>query len=486
MIEVNKYLLSLLLQRALTISLPLPTLLLITILLAIVSPITSHAEGLIEPETLDGGVVIEPDILRTAPNSSGMFSQELWSIHGQFTNVTQGHPSFKAPYSGAYSLNSTSDNQHTNDATLYIGARLWQGGEFYINPEIDEGFGFNNTLGAAGFPNGEAYKVGKNHPYLRWHRIFIRQVISLGEEEQTVEAGANQLAGSKAAENITFTIGKFSAVEIFDTNAYAHDPRADFLNWSILDAGAFDYAADAWGYSIGLAAEWTQSWWTLRGGLFNLSKIPNSDELEKHFSQYAFIGELEERHQWLGRPGKLKVLGFVNRGRMANYDDAVHLAQQSNSIPDVGLVRHFSSRPGMAINLEQELSTDLGMFMRVSMNDGSKEAFEFTDINKSLSAGLSLHGNAWGRPDDTLGIAGVVNGLSGAARDYFSAGGLGILVGDGQLPHYSTERILETFYSLKLNKLCRVGLDYQYIANPAYNSDRGPVSIFGFRGHFEF
>lgn len=486
MIKVKKSLVGLLLRRKLTVGFPLLTFISITILAAIVSPMTSHAEVVSELETGHGSVVIKPESLRISPATSSLINPESWSIHGQFTNVTQGHSSFKAPYNGTYSLNSTKDEKHTNDATLYMGVRLWEGGEFYINPEIDEGFGLSNTFGVAGFPSGEAYKVGKNHPYLRWQRIFYRQVIGLGGGEQKVEAGANQLVGSKSADNITLTLGKFSVVDIFDTNAYAHDPRGDFLNWSVLDAGAFDYAADAWGYSSGLVAEWTQSWWTLRGGLFNLSKVPNGTQLETNFSQYAFIGEAEERHQWFGHLGKLKLLGFVNRCRMASYDDAVRLSQQNNSIPDVSLVRHFNSRPGMAINLEQELSSNLGMFVRASMNDGSKEAYDFTDINKSLSAGLSLHGDTWGRPDDTFGIAGVINGLSGAARDYFAAGGLGVLIGDGQLNHYDTERILETYYSLKLNKFCSLGMDYQFIVNPAYNTDRGPVSIFGFRGHVEF
>lgn len=192
---------------------------------------------------------------------------ETWSIHGQLTNVTQWHPGFTAPYSGANSLDPNAQNAETTDLTLYLGTRLWQGGELYVNPEIDQGFGLSNTLGVAGFPSGEAYKVGENKPYFRLQRAFLRQVIGLSGAQQTIEDGPNQLVGATAANNVTLTIGKFSDVDIFDTNTYAHDPRADFLNWSIIDAGAFDYAADAWGYTYGMAVEWTQSWWTLRGGL---------------------------------------------------------------------------------------------------------------------------------------------------------------------------------------------------------------------------
>ena len=212
----------------------------------------------------------------TPSTTPDIITPERWSVHGQFTDVTQWHPSFTAPYSGQNSLDSRSNHADTNDLTLYAGIRLWQEGGIYLNPEIDEGFGLNDTLGMAGFPSGEAYKVGKPYPYLRLPRAFFRQVIDLGGARQNIEPAANQLAGYMSANNITLTVGKFSVVDIFDTNAYAHDPRSDFLNWSVVDAGAFDYAADSWGYTYGMAAEWTQSWWTLRGGLFDLSKIPTA------------------------------------------------------------------------------------------------------------------------------------------------------------------------------------------------------------------
>lgn len=435
----------------------------------------------IEPVDASLGTAVAP-----TPSAASSTEPESWNVHGQFTNVTQWHDSFNAPYSGANSLAPRRNHADTNDLTLFAGVRLWQGGELYLNPEVDEGFGLDNTLGLAGFSSGEAYKVGKPYPYLRLPRAFFRQVIDLGGESKKMESAANQLAGSKSADNITLTVGKFSVVDIFDTNVYAHDPRGDFMNWSIVESGAFDYAADSWGYTDGAAVEWTQSWWTLRGGLFALSKTPNSEHLQQDFSQYSIVGEVEERHQWFGHNGKLKLLGFIDRGRMASYDDAVHLAQQNGGTPDPVQVRRFSSRPGMAVNLEQELTSDLGLFARASVNDGSKEAYDFTDINQSVSAGLSLSGNRWGRQDDTIGVAMVVNGISNAARRYFAAGGLGILIGDGQLPHYGTERILETYYSLHLNQYIKLSADYQYIVNPAYNSDRGPVSIFGFRAHAEF
>ena len=408
---------------------------------------------------------------------------EQWSLHGQATTVLQYHAGFRSPYAGLNSLSGDSHDDETTDLTLFAGARLWQGAAFYLNPEVDQGYGLSDTLGLAGFSSGEAYKVGSNSPYARLHRAFLRQVIGLGTQTRTVVPDANQLGGPQPVDSLTLTLGKFSVGDIFDTNAYAHDPRGDFLNWALIDAGAFDYAADAWGYSYGAALEWAQSWWTARAGVFDLSRVPNSRELQRGFGQFALIGELEERHTLWGRDGKLKLLAYMNRGRMADYDQA--LAQADGGVPDVSLVRRYRSRPGVALNLEQALAADLGGFVRASLNDGSKEAYEFTEINRSVSAGLSLKGARWGRPDDTVGLAGVANGLSSPARAYFAAGGMGILIGDGKLPDYGLEKIVEAYYSVQVLEPLSISLDYQFVDNPAYNRDRGPVSIIGLRVHLE-
>ena len=412
-------------------------------------------------------------------------SDESWGLHVQATNVSQWHPSFTAPYSGQNSLNPATNSNETSDVTLFAGMRASESSEIWINPEIDQGFGLSNTLGMAGYPSGEAYKVGSNAPYQRLPRLFYRKTINLGGETQTVEAGLNQLAGTQSANNVILTVGKFSVVDVFDTNAYAHDPRVDFMNWSIVESGAFDYAADAWGYAYGASVEWTQSRWTLRGGFFDLSKTPNSTKLDPTFKQHELVGEIEERHRLFGHDGKLKLLGFVNHGLMGSYADALHLASLTNSAPDTSAVRRGNTNSGFALNIEQELASDLGAFARASYNDGTEEAFEFTEINRSISAGLSLKGTRWNRPGDTFGLAMAANGLSGSARDYFTAGGMGILIGDGRL-NYGLEKIMETYYSFQASNQVFITLDYQYAVNPAYNQDRGPVNIYGARLHFEY
>jgi len=453
---------------------------LILLLLIALAPMVAGAAAL--PDQ-DGTAALLAAASSSAQAERDSAPSEAWGLHSQFTWTTQYHPSFRSPYQGRNSMDPGNSGRETIDLTLYTGARLWSGAAVYVNPEIDQGFGLTGTLGVAGFSSAEAYKVGDAHPYYRTARYFLRQVIGLGDKEEPISSGPNLLAGPEPSDNVTLTVGKFSVVDIFDTNRYAHDPRGNFLNWAVVDSGAFDYAADSWGYTCGAAAEWNQSWWSVRGGLFALSRVPNQAQLDVTFQQFELVTEFEERHTWLGHPGKTKLLAYNNHGRMGGYDAAVD--QRAGTVPETALVRHMASRPGVAVNLEQEVTADLGAFARTGWNDGTKESYEFTDINRSVSAGLSLAGKRWGRAQDTVGLAFAINGLSTAARRYFAAGGVGILIGDGQLPNYRLETILETYYSAQLGKGLTVSADFQYVVNPAYNADRGPVSIFGLRVHAE-
>jgi len=410
---------------------------------------------------------------------------ESFAIHGQATYVEQEDDSFRSPYSGPNSL-SRDIGRETTDATLFLGARLWRGAEIWITPEIDQGFGLDNTLGVAGFPSGEAYKVGKSQPYLRLPRAYVRQTIDTGEERESVAGAANQLAGSHSLDRWVFTVGKFGVTDIFDTNTYAHDPRGDFLNWSAVDAGAFDYAADAWGFTVGAAAERYVGSWTMRAGVFDLSNIPNSPHLDPGFHEFQLIGEIEKRYGLFGETGHLRITGFESRGRMGLLDQAIALAEATNSIPNVADVREYRGRFGGAIGLEQPLSDSIGVFARISKAAGNVEAYEFTDIDRSVEVGSSIGGSLWHRPEDSVGIAAIDNNISAEREAYLNLGGLGILVGDGRLPHPAAEQILETYYSVAAWSWARLSLDYQWVKNPAYNTDRGPVSIVAARIHAQF
>ena len=410
---------------------------------------------------------------------------EDFAFHAQATYVEQETGAFAAPYRGPYSL-TPSSGRETFDATLYLGMRLGSGAELWINPEIDQGFGLDDTQGLAGFPSGEAYKVGRDHPYLRLPRLFVRETLDRGAADESVDGAADQLAGSRSANRWVFTVGKFGVTDIFDANQYAHDPRTDFLNWAAVDSGTFDYAADAWGYTVGVVVERYLGAWVLRGGVFDLSNVPNSEHLEPGFHEFQIVGEVQIDVEMLGRPGRLRITAFDSRGRMALLDQATALAQATNSTPDPAAVRAFRSRLGVALDWEQPLGDALGVFARLGKAAGNVEVYEFADIDRSIEIGASVKGVSSRRPDDVVGIAAIDNGISAERERYLNSGGLGILIGDGRLPHPAPEQIIETYYALAATARLDVTLDYQWVRNPAYNSDRGPVSIVAARVHVQF
>jgi high affinity Mn2+ porin len=441
--------------------------------------------GAVSVLALTAVVALPGDARAADADSSAPAPDQTYAIHAQSTFIYQGVTSFPSPYVGHNSL-KPSQARETFDATLYAGVRPWRGAEIWINPEIDQGFGLDGTLGVAGFPSGEAYKVGKDAPYRRLQRFFLRQTVDLGGESQKVDPDQNQLGGSQTANRLVLWVGRFSVTDVFDTNKYAHDPRSDFLNWALIDTGSFDYAADAWGYTYGVAGEWYQGRWTLRAGAFDLSIVPNSAELDPTFGQDQYVGEIEERHTIGGQDGRLMLTGFLTRGRMGDFADAIELSEQTGQPADTAAVRRYQSRTGLSLDLEQSLRDDLGLFVRAGIADGTVEPYEFSDIDQTLSGGLSLSGKRWGRADDTVGLAGILDGISKIHQQYLADGGLGILIGDGKLPHPGPEEIVETYYKIALTTHAALSFDAQLVGNPAYNRDRGPAPIFAARLHAQF
>ena len=435
--------------------------------------------------TPEGGV--NSDIAAAAPKPDAAPVYQDWALHGQSTFTEFYQPAFRSPYRGDQSLDPGSRGRETWDVTLYGGLRTWRGAEFWVNPEIDQGFGPSNTFGLGGYVTAEAYKLGATHPYARVPRMFLRQTVDLGGEVQTVDPDLNQLGGAQTANRVVVTVGKFSSFDVFDTNKYAHDARNDFLNWSLIDAGNFDQAGDAWGFTYGLSAEWYQDWWTLRGGVFDLPTTPGYKYLDNHFGhQVQYIAEAEERHTLFGQEGKVKVTGFYSRGLFGSYGQALELAQATGGTPDLQNVLRMRGKGGGSMNVEQSITDDLGFFFRAGLSDGTSLITSYTDIDNTVSGGLSLAGKRWDRPDDTVGLGLVRNDISRHFKNYLNAGGLGILVGDGKLPNSGPEQIVEVFYSLALYTGVHLTADYQFVDNPAYNRDRGPVSFLGARLHAQF
>jgi high affinity Mn2+ porin len=408
---------------------------------------------------------------------------DRWEIHGQTTYLPQGYPGFRALYTGPNSLTPAPQAQATWSNSLFLNVRLWQGGELYYNPELLQGFGLNDTVGAGGFPNGEAQKSNFAYPHYNTSRLFLRQTFGFGGEQEELASAPNQLASKVDVSRLTVQAGKFSIVDVFDGNSYARDPRKDFMNWSIWSSGAFDYAADKLGLTYGATAEFNQKQWALRAGYFLIDGTSNANNFDMRvFQRGGYVLELETRYSLFSQPGKLRTIAWLNSAYSGSYRETLN---NPAFMLDISQTRQGRIKYGYVFNVEQALTDDVGLFGRWSWNDGKTEIMAFTDIDASLAAGLSIKGNRWGRPDDVIGIGGAINALSKDHRDFIAAGGLGVLIGDGAL-NYRRERILETYYAFALNKQITLTADYQLITNPAYNADRGPVSVFSGRFHGEF
>lgn len=412
---------------------------------------------------------------------------ENWNAKFQSTYVWQDKRPFSAAYSGPNSLSPDKELSYSFTATAFLGWRPWAGGELYFDPEAAQGVPLSNLTGLGGLTNGEMARTsGPTMKYYR-ARLFLRQTWGMGGGQEAVESGQNQLAGMVDKRRLVLTAGNLSVTDIFDTNTYNHDPRTQFLNWSIMTHGSYDFAADARGYTWGAALEWYHDDWALRAGRFIQPKLPNQQELDRDiFSHYGDQIELEHSHTLGGQPGAVRLLAFHNRTRMSRFQDALNLAASTGTTPDINAVRTgVQGKVGFGVNIEQAVNDDVGLFLRASRADGQTETYAFTEIERSISGGALVKGTAWGRGGDTFGVAFARNGLSSVHRRYLEAGGIGFFIGDGRL-NYRPEMIYETFYNIKLAKAAWITLDWQYIRNPAYNADRGPVNVGSVRLHTEF
>jgi hypothetical protein len=408
--------------------------------------------------------------------------EERWGAHLQATTVSQANSYFAAPYDGPFSFNGQQQFRTSFTSTLFAGARLWKGSELYVNPEAAGGRGLSGVNGIAGFPNGELPRIGDPQITVHLARAFVRQIWSLGGGWDSVSSDQNQLAGRVPSDRVTLTIGKFAAEDVFDQNAYAHDPRGQFLNWALMANAAWDYPADTWGYTWGFALEGRRGPWSARVGAFQMPTVANGPDLDYGIGYaHGVVGELERRLNVHGRPGALRLLTFVNTARAGTYSTAL----DQTSPPSVVATRVAGTyKYGFGLNMDQQLAEDLGVFARLGWNDGHTESFAFTPVDRTASAGLSLQGSRWQRPNDTVGIAGVVNGISGIHSDYLAAGGNDFMLGDGKL-NYAPEWILEMYYRWQLPYGFAVTLDGQGVLNPGYNRDRGPVGVGSIRLHLQ-
>jgi high affinity Mn2+ porin len=416
-----------------------------------------------------------------APASDSQ-QEQLWNWHVQNTTIVQYHPGIHAPYSGPNSLNSGNEVKETVSLDLLLGVRLWCGAEFHVDGLMWQGFGFSDARGIDAFPNGEAFRLGTGVPNVNLSRAFIRQTIGLGGDQEAIEEDQLHLRGMRDISRVTLTLGRMNAKDIFDNNAYANDPRTQFMNWALMANEAWDFPGDSLGYINGFAAELNQPGWALRYGIFQMPRVSNGTALDWHVLEaWGMVTEFERRYTLGNHPGAVRLLAFLNRAHMGSYQDALDSAIRP---ADIEATRAYRYKYGVGLNLEQELAKNVGAFARLGWSDGENEAWVFSDVDRTATFGLSFKGEIWHRPDDTFGIAGILNGLSKVHREFFAAGGLGILAGDSTLT-YGWEQALETYYDFGVWKTIHASLGYQFINHPAFNRDRGPVSVFALRVHWE-
>jgi high affinity Mn2+ porin len=407
---------------------------------------------------------------------------QIWNFHVQNTSGFQTHPSFPAEYSGPNSLHPWAEIEDTISVDVMGGVRLWRGAEFFGDVVIWQGYGLSNTLGAAGFPNGEAYRIGRTYPDAYLCRAFVRETIGLGGEKEAAEDEPFELKGARAVRNLTITVGHLSAKDIFDTNAYANDSRSQFMNWALVANVIWDYPANTLGFTNGAAAELNSRAWSERVGIFQVSEVANGMRMDWNLAKaWSAVAEVERRYSPRGHAGAIRLLAYDQRAHMGSYQATLNHPSLGE---DIALTAAYRYKYGFGINLEQEIRKNLGAFARLGWSDGKNQTWEFTDVDRTATAGLSLKGTWWRRPEDTLGLGAVVNGISAAHRQFLAAGGLGITVGDGALD-YRAERFGEAYYNWKIAKRFWLTFDYQFAQNPAYNHVRGPVDLFALRFHTE-
>lgn len=410
--------------------------------------------------------------------------EERFSLHYQATVATQYHPSFSAPYSGKNSLQPNEESATSVVSDVFLGARPWRGTEVYLQPELAGGRGLSSTLGVAAFPSGEVYRVGNPTPTVVVGRAFLRETVGLGGGTTRVEAGPGQLAGTRGRDALTITAGKFSTTDVVDRVPLAGDPHTQLMSWGLWASAAYDYPADTRGYTWGVAADLTVDWWSVRAGAFLEPRTANGMLLDWDVGRArGLVAEVEGRWAIAGRAGAARALGFLNTARMGSYSEAL---AASPSSPNVTATRaEGRTKAGFAASANQDFGAGLGAFLRVSWNDGRTESWAFTEIDRSVAAGLVQSGSRWGRPDDEAGLAAVVSGLSDSHRRYLAAGGYGFIIGDGAL-RYAPEVLAEAYYRAALTREVSVGANYQPILNPAYNRDRGPAHVLTGRVHVAF
>jgi len=418
-----------------------------------------------------------------------LLKDSAWNFHFQFTGIIQYNPAFHSPYIGQNSFLPQSARAYSVTTTAYFGRTLWEGGSIYFNPEMAGGQGLSSTLGIAGFPNGETFRIGSDETVVYVARFFIRQQINLDKKQMdTIEDGPNQIREIVSRKRLTINFGKFGVADYFDQNAVSHDPRMDFMNWSLMNNGAYDYPANTRGYTYGLIAEFHTPGWAIRAGTALEPTFANGPTLNfDWFKTNSETLEIEKDFTLSGLPGAARLLSYYNTSKAPNYQTVINNYKNGTdtSLDVIYGTSYGGVKYGFGFNADQSLSRRLQGFCRLSWNDGKTATWAFAEIDNSGSLGLRYYGIGKKRSTDNIGLAFVSNGISSSHREFLNIGGYGFMIGDGKLPNYIRENIFELFYQVKLFENLYASADYQFVTHPAYNRDRGPVSLLAARVHIQ-
>lgn len=409
----------------------------------------------------------------------------------QYTFVLQNQSTLHSPYAGPLSLDPKGDTQPTHTIGFYLGWALTDWAQLYVDTEKFMGAGVSSATGLGGLTNGDVVREGASTLPKRFYiaRSYLRFMLPLGPRLAQVAAAQDQIAGTEAQSRVELKVGRLALNDDFDKNSYAGGTRTAFMNWSLWDDTAWDYAADTRGYTDGFMLAYISPLWSLKYGIYRMPTQANGQELEASLAR-AQGDNLELTVSPSKAAPVVRLLAYRNTARMGDYREALAIAAAAGTPPNiVADDREGRTKYGFGINVEQALADDgaSGVFLRLGWNDGRTESFAFSEVDRLASVGAQLAGVHWRRADDLFGAAVALDGLSGPHRDYLAAGGAGFLLGDGRL-NYSHEEILELYYRLQLAwQWARVQLspDFQYIKNPGYNAARGPVAFWGLRLHIE-
>jgi hypothetical protein len=416
-----------------------------------------------------------------------------WWLSGQANMIFQGNLPFHSPYEGTNSFHDGAEYKTSLLGTLYAAIRptrsIKYNTDFILDLESSGGRGLSQALGLAGFTNLDVVRnpTLSTVPYLA--RYQIHQVFGLTQETTPQEPGFFAVAPSVPVRRVELRIGKMTLPDFFDVNDIGSDSHLQFMNWTVDNNGAWDYAADTRGYTVGSMAEYDDREWSLRYGFFAMPTVANGIDMDWAFSRaHAQNGEFELRHSFIAqRKGAMRILFYANRAHMGTYREAVDAYLAGiDSTPNILLHEHYSAlKYGFGYNTEQEVTENLRVFGRFGWNEGQHESFVYTEVDQTVEAGADYAGNRWHRPADKIGLAVVSNAIKHDHQNYLRLGGLGFLLGDGKL-NYGRENIVESYYNWHAWRGLFYAVDVQHINNPGYNRDRGPVWVGSVRAHIDF